>query len=327
MNSLVKRIVETRQAAAVVERQGARRWNKRHPGPKMVGKNNLNTSTVNSRVRRIVETRQTAALVERQEAREWVKSLLSRRLPSHVNELSSDVVKDLHVMREIGKGKNGIVSLIRQEGELRAMKVLKDADFEILLEEIQMLRKVNGAGGAPVLHGVCIDPFIIIQSYVGMPYEKYLSRCPPNKVLFSLVKLGERLSEIHQKNLSHNDLKINNVAVTLLPGGEADIHIIDFGECSEFGMPLDEQYSAKEDMRIYWVAPEVKRGGVITRASDVFSFGHIIHKIYSEFTSFNDSVKTRLLDLYLSATKVDPEVRLSLDDLIGHLTELAHQNQ
>ncbi|KAG7173346.1 tyrosine-protein kinase Srms-like [Homarus americanus] len=207
------------------------------------------------------------------------------------------------------------------------MKVLCDSDLEFLFEEIQMLRKLNGAGGAPVLHSVCIDPFIIIQSYVGMPYEEYLSRSSPNEVLFSLVKLGERLSEIHQKNLSHNDLKVDNVTVTLLPGGEADLHIIDYGECSVFGMPLDEVYSVMDSARIYWVAPEVKRGDVITRASDVYSFGHIIHTIYAEFTSFNDSIKTRLRDLHLRAAKVDPEVRLSLDSLIGHLTELAHQNQ
>ena len=62
-----------------------------------------------------------------------------------------------------------------------------------------------------------------------------------------LMDLCERLQDIQKKNMSHNDIKMDNILVNTETG---DISLIDFGMSTHFGENLDQwQKMNKKDIR------------------------------------------------------------------------------
>lgn len=64
--------------------------------------------------------------------------------------------------------------------------------------------------------------------------------------------IGQKLQEIHDKDIVHNDLKLNNVTVTNKP--KLEVHLIDYGLSTRAG----EVFNI--DRKLYWMAPEMPAG-------------------------------------------------------------------
>lgn len=186
-------------------------------------------------------------------------------------------MKEIEVIENLGEGANGTVDLIRFRGEELVMKTLKNKqDVNKLIHEAMMHNILKGAGGAPLLHSVRMKPPCMLMSCAGTCYISYVKKCTDLKAIESLIIIAEKLHEIHERNVIHNDFKGNNVTVTVAADGKVDFHVIDFGMSTNSGEVL---YTHADPCDQYWMAPEVLAWKPTRPASDVYSFGQLMNKV------------------------------------------------
>lgn len=91
-----------------------------------------------------------------------------------------------------------------------------------------------------------------------------------------MIIIAQKLMEIHEKNIIHNDLKSDNIIVSH-PGanGLPDVSLIDFGICRYIGERLALTAGASHNS-FPWMAPEVLTGEPCTPAADTYSFGVLL---------------------------------------------------
>lgn len=211
----------------------------------------------------------------RVQATTTIWNMLSREF--HDNILTEDQLRDVQVIRKLGEGGNGLVDLVHLEGRLVVRKTLKKVEaMGNLVEEVRIHKMLAGAGGAPLLQGLCLTPpprmFI---SWAGTSYTTYLRGCSERDVVSSLIIIAEKLTEIHEKNVVHNDLKADNITAVTTEG-EVDFNVIDFGLSKMSG---DILYINGDRRRYHWMAPEVLAGQPCLPASDVYSYGALMHVV------------------------------------------------
>lgn len=121
----------------------------------------------------------------------------------------------------VGRGGYGCVYAVMYEEMLCALKTsLSDENDYVFLNEMEQLLRIGGAGGSPRLLGFCLDEKTFLMTFCGSEnlcdyvcrksQELYLE-----DVLTLALRVTERLQEVHQLGIIHNDLKSDNVNVTL----------------------------------------------------------------------------------------------------------------
>lgn len=229
---------------------------------------------------------------------------------------SEDYREHVEFLQKVGEGGNGAVQLVRYKGQTLVSKTpLYPDNVEELKEEADMLRHLEGAGGAPLLRAVYHNPPALLMTYTGTPYDQYLSRCSDREILNSLAMIGRKLEEIHDKEVIHNDVKHNNVTVTEEP--ELEFHIIDLGLSTRSGHRLQQMEATSQH---YWMSPELLAGRHISRLSDVYSFGQLI---YDSSVYGSQELWNLMEPIYTRATKTDPRDRCSLSLIIRALQVMA----
>ena len=169
-----------------------------------------------------------------------------------------------------------------------------------------------GAGGAPKLLAACEDFFIC--SYAG---EQALSDqinqdYRQSFFIYAVYQVAKKLREIHNCNISHNDLKADNIVFDEVT---RQYSIIDYGLSTRMGDCKHPITDPKEFKRVNWLAPEIKRGANVTPAGDIYSLGMLLGHILGEFKDPNP----RAMIAFGKATQEDPRDRPSLDEFIGLL--------
>ncbi|CAG8650150.1 9110_t:CDS:2, partial [Racocetra fulgida] len=130
--------------------------------------------------------------------------------------------------------------------------------------------------------GVTQDPqtreFMLVIDFVQdgnlhqflLNYNEFNSRSK----LSILKDIAEQLSQIHKQQIIHRDFHSGNILINKVRDNWVTVNINDFG-ISLYGI-------------IPYIAPEVLRGGKLTIASDVYSFGMIMWEITSGQRPFSD---------------------------------------
>ena len=93
---------------------------------------------------------------------------------------------------------------------------------------------------------------------------------------------GETVLFLHTKGYLHNDLQGNNV---VLDGANHNPIIIDFGKSRKISKTrlLKPKVNIKEVSKRYpHIAPELHRGDRQFTASDVYSFGALVHRVLKD---------------------------------------------
>lgn len=247
-------------------------------------------------------------------------------LRRHVPFLSEEELAAVEVVETLAEGAYGSVDLIRYGGELATKKLmLEEAKVDVFLREARLLVELDGAGGMPRLHALCLQPLTLIQEYAGKSYDDFLDEgCPVGLFLDSVVCIARQLSELHDKSVIHNDIKSNNVTVSG-PASSPTFRIIDCGLATRAGQPLDaEAYDLDFDEMDFgmctWMSPELKDGRPLLPTSDVYALG-VLLRIVSRQTP-HGSLKAALQPLVASCTQWDPEARPSLPQVVAAIHEL-----
>nr|XP_045587900.1 uncharacterized protein LOC123749822 [Procambarus clarkii] len=134
----------------------------------------------------------------------------------------------------IDEGDFGIVWRIpwgKQYAILKTMKK-KKISAKAFRTELFIMERLNGAGGAPRLLGVCYKPRAIVMSFRG---ELTLSEAirediPDWLIIYIVLKVGQCLRELHARGVIHNDIHARNVRVTLCQQKLPQVFLIDFGQ-------------------------------------------------------------------------------------------------
>lgn len=144
------------------------------------------------------------------------------------------------VLHEIGKGANGVVYQVINEGRIQALKIGNDPMD--LLMEVNMLKSVQQRSGKLVGPLLCdVDDVVINnQSYTfysmeylaGERLDHYIDRVGRDWTPVVMVQLLSRLEVLHSQGWVFGDLKPEN---TIMARPEKLLRLIDFGGVTKMG--------------------------------------------------------------------------------------------
>jgi serine/threonine protein kinase len=191
---------------------------------------------------------------------------------------TTDVVK----RQPLGSGTTGVV----YRGEWRnldvAIKELRDVNSTLLQEEAQRLANLRPHKHIVVLYGVMTNPPALVLEYCsGGSLDVALYGPTPlpfdPKTLLSIARgcaLG--LEHMHAEHLVHRDVAARNVLLDEYKSPK----LTDFGmsRASEFS----ERVTVSTKLPVKWAAPEQIEQSLVSKASDIFSFGCLLWEIFEQ---------------------------------------------
>ncbi|WP_344957771.1 serine/threonine-protein kinase, partial [Actinomadura miaoliensis] len=212
---------------------------------------------------------------------------------------------------EDGRGRHVAVKVINPE-------LVQEEPFRArFVREVTAARRVRPFCTAPVLDAdLTGDPLYVVTEFIDGPtLDRAVREGGPltgSNLDALAVGTATALSAIHGAGLVHRDLKPSNVLIS--PYGP---RVIDFG----IARALDATSATRTGQLVgtpAYMAPELLRGGELTPAADVFSWGCVLAFAASGRPAFPGSTVEEILFRVVS----DPP---RLDGLTGPLRELVEQ--
>ena len=199
--------------------------------------------------------------------------------------------------QKIGNGTFGncYIALYRNEYRVVAkeIKIIIESPKktrEEVRREASAITVIRDHWGIPLLFVVFTDraPFYLVLQFHALHSESVtLFKAPSEKVIQDVAMCANILNQtcellmfIHERGFLHNDLKSNNVVID---GSENKPVIIDFGKsCKIVKARLRKpKVNIEKSMNKFpHIAPEIHRGERHSIASDVFSFGYLVTRLF-----------------------------------------------
>ena len=200
---------------------------------------------------------------------------------------------------------------------------------EEVWREASAITGIGDHWGIPLLFGVFTDraPFLVLQFQALRSKSVTLFKAASEKLFKMLPMCANILKQtyeilifIHERGFLHNDLKSNNVVID---GSENKPVIIDFGKsCKIVKARLRKpKVNIEKSMNKFpHIAPEIHRGERQTIASDVFSFGYLVTRLFKDAKLEFPPV---LKEVAKKCQRSIPEKRPKLVDFFTILTKLS----
>jgi TolB-like protein/Tfp pilus assembly protein PilF len=203
-----------------------------------------------------------------------------------VGELLGDRYR---IERELGEGGMGVVYLATDEqvpGEKFAIKVLKEAlqpeALALLREEVRKTRKLSHQNIIDV-HSVNVDGqrlYVLMEYLEGkslnMLLDEEFGRGIPFSHAWPIIKdVGAALSNAHDHNVIHSDLKPANVFLTI----SGRTKLLDFGIARVSRGPLLHAPIGPRALTPAYASCEMLEGKEADPRDDIYSFACLIYEI------------------------------------------------
>ena len=232
--------------------------------------------------------------------------------------------------QKIGNGTFGncYIALYRNEYRVVAkeMKIIESPKKtrEEVWREASAITGIGDHWGIPLLFGVCTDraPFYLVLQFHALGSESAPEKGIQDVAVCAniLKRTCEILMIIHERGFLHNDLKSNNVVID---GSENKHVIIDFGKsCKIVKARLRKpKVNIEKSMNKFpHIAPEIHRGERQSIASDVFSFGYLVTRLFKDGKL---EIPPVLREVAKKCQRSIPEKRPKLLDFFTILTKLS----
>jgi serine/threonine protein kinase len=245
----------------------------------------------------------------------------------------STVIGGFKIVKEIGRGSNGVVYLAEQTSLDRkvALKILPDAKakdpnfVKDFLKEARAAARLNYSGIIQVYDaGVTNDGiyFLAMELIEGKSLENILQSkgaLKPKNAVKIMLKIAKALEySWNKENLFHGDVKPDNIMIRK----DGQPKLADFGLAKTIFDEKSEEIMATP----MYAPPEVIRAEhkKIGFKSDMYSFGVTLYEILSGSPPFNEADCEKVLSMHLRKhhiplTEQMPEVDKSLSDLVDKL--------
>jgi serine/threonine-protein kinase len=202
------------------------------------------------------------------------------------------------IERELGEGGMGVVYLAIDEqvpGERFAVKVLKEELYPealtLLREEVRKTRKLSHQNVVDV-HSVNVDGqrlYVLMEYLEGkslnMLLDEEFGRGMPFSHAWPIIKdVGAALSNAHDHNVIHSDLKPANVFLTT----SGRTKLLDFGIARVSRGPLLHAHFGPRALTPAYASCEMLEGKEADRRDDIYSFACLIYEILSGERPFGE---------------------------------------
>lgn len=145
-------------------------------------------------------------------------------------------------------------------------------------------------------------PAIVMEYVEGRTLDKFLQESPSkqdrNRIFLQLL---DAVGYIHRKGLIHNDLKPQNIIITLK---DNDLKLIDFGLSDDDSNFLENHLGGTQG----YASPELRAKSDLDSRSDIYSIGMLMKDIFPTSLSH---IKSR-------CTKADRNIRYSNIEALRH---------
>jgi len=268
--------------------------------PDEVGGSAAKGSFVKSLTEHCVETEAVEALCDailasKAEVNPKVSQIRVNGIPFDEELTAGTRLGDYEIVRKLGEGRLGMSYLARLEGEDYRLKVIRrEATRDKRgLHRFMTVARLVGAIDHPGLPkklfaGEIDDRFAVAHAHVdGQPLSTRIARTGPmhiNEARPLLKGILEALAAIHNRRLSHGDLRLENVLVFRDANGTQHLVLLDSGSDrlrarARVANGQSELFSTVGSPKT--VAPEQIRGFASDPRSDVYSFGAMLYEVLS----------------------------------------------
>ncbi|MEM0964267.1 MAG: serine/threonine-protein kinase [Bacteroidota bacterium] len=207
------------------------------------------------------------------------------RLASGTGPDAPERIGDWEVHEPIGRGGVSLVyNAVRQTPygpERAAVKLGKRPGAEVVAlfeREATMLRRLPPMLVVRLLdQGLYTDgrPYLAMETAVGQRSTDHARRLSPWERLLLAWRLCRAVAVLHDEGVVHADLKPEHLLVR--PDGA--VTILDFGLARDLLDASDTPSGLRLGITPEFAAPEQVLGEPVTRATDVFALGLVIHEI------------------------------------------------
>jgi calcium-dependent protein kinase len=267
-------------------------------------------------------------------------------------KIDLDYTIDWNDQNALGSGATSTVRKIQHmvTGKTYALKTiqlnrLSAAMRESLLNEVKIMKQLDHPNIIKIFE-TYIDfqrLYIVMECCTGGELFDKLYDQPQSKFLEPMVKglatkMVSSLKYLHDNNVFHRDLKLENFIFTK-PGDQGEIKLIDFGLSTAYleGQKFDSKVGTS-----YYMAPEVINSNVAyTESADMWSFGCVVFMLLSGVVPFGGRTDDEIMEkaqkgeFYFRPMKwsgvseeakhfvtklltKDPEKRMSATDALKH---------
>ncbi len=235
-----------------------------------------------------------ALLASKPDVNPKVLTIRSNGLPFDEELRPGSTLGEYTIVRKLGDGRLGLTYLAKLgDKEIRVKVLRREAtrDRRGLHRFLTVARLVGAINhpGLPkgTIAGLIGERYALAHQYVeGQPLAVRISRTGPmhiNEARPLLRAMLEALAAIHERRLSHGDLRLENVIVFRTADGNQNLVLVDAGSDRLRARARvavngqNELFSTVGSPKS--VAPELIRGVPSDPRSDVYSFGCVIYEI------------------------------------------------
>jgi tetratricopeptide (TPR) repeat protein len=262
-----------------------------------------------------------ALLASKPDVNPKVLTIRSNGLPFDEELRPGSTLGDYTIVRKLGDGRLGLTYLAKLENIEVRLKVLRreaTRDRRGLHRFLTVVRLIGTIDhpGLPkgTVAGQMGDRYALLHDYVeGQPLSVRISRTGPmhiNEARPLLRSMLEALKAIHDKRLSHGDLRLDNVLVFRNADGSQNLVLVDAGSdrlrarARVATNGQNELFSTVGSPKS--VAPEMIKGVASDPRSDVYSFGCTIYEILTGKSPFPTGTAIQAAIGHLTETPAAP---------------------
>jgi tetratricopeptide (TPR) repeat protein len=185
------------------------------------------------------------------------------------------------LLRILGRGGMGVVYLAEREGDASGPVALKRADHSRshsaerrLVREAEILGSLNHPNIARILdHGQIDGSAYLVTEYIDGPsVDRYAQALDMRDRVSCFRQIAAAIEHAHRHGIIHRDLKPSNILVN----GAGEVKVLDFGIARQIESPLTE--TTLVPISLLYAAPEQFSGGAITKATDIYALGVLLHQ-------------------------------------------------